>query len=831
MRGPARMRAPLAVLTLFAFTATAAAPRPAAAATPLRSGTQAQAESLLHTSCAAEVAQTTATPEPSIAPTASPTPIPTPTATPAAPTPNPPAAPAGPVQLIPPTTATSPPPPLPTPTPTPSAASGPVYIAPPAGSPPPIVPKGATPTPSPAGGVPSAAPSPAASPSAFPTLGPDEIAIRADRGDRLPNPGHPADLDGHVAIYYQEGVIAGEHAHFDGDHTWTLTGHPYLVNKEQTGVLYADRILFDTNTRKATLEDGRGETTQGVERGEIYYTAQTLTSTQATTHGVNATFSTCEHPRGGYHIQSKTLDITPGDKLVARHNLLFLGAAAIFYIPLIVIPLKNRNLGLRRRPAFIPELGYDKAEGFFIKARVGFGTSDHYYGYYRIDFYSKRGLGLGYNGTFTQRNNKRAATLDFYTIDDHIINQRQTNFNLQDTENFSQRLRGQFGINYTGDYGAGITIPPAYNITGSLSHIGVHSSEGLTFARFIQGSQSNDTNLGFIDQLQLSPTLQQGINLSYTDFSSAFSTSSTFHLNTLTHLFTRRADYNLTIDKTDSSSPSGYDKVPELQILPHFLFPGIFRTLQTQVTLGNYTEPVNHFSTSRADFNFIYPLLFHVLGDSALSTNLTLRQDLYGTGDEKAQVTQQATLTTPVGNHIVNAITYNEQNPIGPSIVPFQLLDHLPNGYKQAAEVFRLFNGNVYALTLSTATQFNRQAQPVEYQISSHPSPRSTVNLGGAFVPGPGNGFFATNVQVISPFGFATDIAFTTNIDWKNKGRLENKTLYYHKIIGGCYEFRIGYNQDLKQVNVTVDLLAFPSYGANFGIGNAGPILPGSLAY
>jgi hypothetical protein len=85
-------------------------------------------------------------------------------------------------------------------------------------------------------------------------------------------------------------------------------------------------------------------------------------------------------------------------------------------------------------------------------------------------------------------------------------------------------------------------------------------------------------------------------------------------------------------------------------------------------------------------------------------------------------------------------------------------------------------------------------------------------------------------VQIISPIGPTSDVQFSTFVDWKNKGRLESKTVYYRKIIGNCYEVRVAYNQDLKSVAVTLDILAFPSEALNFGLGQTTSIVPQSFA-
>jgi len=65
----------------------------------------------------------------------------------------------------------------------------------------------------------------------------------------------------------------------------------------------------------------------------------------------------------------------------------------------------------------------------------------------------------------------------------------------------------------------------------------------------------------------------------------------------------------------------------------------------------------------------------------------------------------------------------------------------LGDGTKQANDVLTVFNRDIYSLALTATTFFNREAQAVGYQLTSRPSPRSTVTVGGKLHPGPGNGF------------------------------------------------------------------------------------------
>ena len=245
-----------------------------------------------------------------------------------------------------------------------------------------------------AGPITPATPAPSPSPAAGDVLDPNTYAILGDKISGNNTKGGTFDLDGHVNIFYQDGVLGGDHAHYDGQRYIDITGNTFLKNRSGDTVLFADSVRFDEHTQKATLLRGRGESTQGVEQGKLHFSGTSMVTDRAgITHVERANLTTCENPRGGYHLESKTLDVYPGDKAVARSAVLFLGALAVFYLPIAVISLRHEEPGSRRQPGFLPIVGYSSTEGFYVKARIGFSPSDYYYGYYRIEEYTKIGLG------------------------------------------------------------------------------------------------------------------------------------------------------------------------------------------------------------------------------------------------------------------------------------------------------------------------------------------------------------------------------------------------------------------------------------------------------
>ncbi len=720
------------------------------------------------------------------------------------------------------------PPPIPGATPSPTTSTEPIFLIRGGETPPPIPPAGqATPAPTPA-------------PTGVPTLAPGFVAVISDKWSGNRAQGQPSDAIGNVHIYYSDEEIVGEHAHFDGARTITITGHPFLVNHEHNSVLTADVIVFDTVQQTAKLTNGRGASDEGVERGLVHFSAEDLhTDPDGTAHGLNPYITTCENPRGGYHITGKDMEVYPGDKIVIHKAVLWLGAAAVFYLPLIVIPLRSlANQRVRQR--WFPEVGYDSYEGAWIKVQIPFGKDQYYYGYYIVNYFTKLGLGLGYVGFYAAKSGRRSASVNIYTINGYNGGGRQYNAAIGEQENITQHLRSNFQFAYQSNYGPLFNIPPNETFSEALVHQTAQTSQNYSYTHTSVGGQSSSDSFTFTDTRQFNQSLQQTTTYDISDSSASFpgitSFSNQSEFDYLLQYTTSGADYQMEWDKTYSLEATGINKIPEFEVRPTDFFQHFFIPLAADLTGGEYSNPAGEgqpqsLATWRVDANLVAgPIEAKVLGSDFQGT-FTLDQYAYGTGDLKAAIEQDLSLTTPISQHVVNTLTYNEANYNGPALVPFQYLDQQPTeNTKNAQDMIRLFNDDIYAFSVGWTTNFDGIAQPLSYQLSARPSARSVVLLSGSFIPGPGQGFETTNLQLSTPFGRDASLQFVTNINWRPSLGLgeffSDKIIYYTRTIGNCYQLLVLYNESQQAINVGLNLLAFPSQTAVFNIGQPQPVIP-----
>jgi hypothetical protein len=711
------------------------------------------------------------------------------------------------------------PPPIPTATPNPFDQNQPIFVTRGGDTPPTITPAG------------HIAPTASPVPSGAPTLAPNYIAVLADKVSGNTGPGQPGDASGNVHILYGAEEIVGDDAHYDGLRTVTITGHPFIINHAKDSVLTADKISFDTIDQTAILTNGSGTSSEGVNVGLVHFSAKDLhTDAEGIGHGLAPSVTTCEHQRGGYHITGRNMDIYPGDKIVIYRAILWLGAAAIFFLPKVVIPLRTID-NPNQRPKYFPDIGYDQYEGYWIKTRITFGKDQYFYGYYVVNYFTKVGIGLGYVAFYTKRNGRRSANVNFYEIHDKRVDATTDNLTFNETENISQTLRANFALGYQSNFGPYTNLPANTSLNVTVAHQTAHTSQQYAFSRSAVGSQSSSDSITFTDNDQFNPKLSNAFNFSLSSSSSSFggvaSTNSTATLNDLLHYVTPGEDYQLTYNKTIAAEPYGAEEVPQLQIRPYKFFPHFWLPTSANFTIGEYSEPADDFSAGRANMALVLGPEIAKIFNSDLQATVNLNQYAYSTGDLKASIQQQASLTTPITQHFVNTITYSEENYNGPQSVPFYTLDQFPGtNTKNAQDLVRVLNGNTYNVALGFSTNFDAQAQPISYQLTAQPSPRSILLIGGSFIPGPYQGFELTNLQLSTPIGRDTSAQFVTTIDWKNHARLEQKVIYITRTIGNCYQLQALYNESQKLVTMQINILAFPTQGASFALGQGGPLIP-----
>lgn len=101
--------------------------------------------------------------------------------------------------------------------------------------------------------------------------------------------------------------------------------------------------------------------------------------------------TTCDFDAPHYEIVARTVDIFPGDKLIARDIDVYIAGKRIVRLPWLFFFLR------RDRPAVMPEFGNNEIEGYFVRTPFQYVLGSNQLGTFRLDLTEKRGVGLGVN--------------------------------------------------------------------------------------------------------------------------------------------------------------------------------------------------------------------------------------------------------------------------------------------------------------------------------------------------------------------------------------------------------------------------------------------------
>ncbi|MBC7327593.1 LPS-assembly protein LptD [bacterium] len=233
-----------------------------------------------------------------------------------------------------------------------------------------------------------------------------EGTIEAQRAKYLP--AEEKVICDNVVIKYEDYEVRGDKAILNlSDNTGTIEGNATLVKGGE--VLKGEKLILDWEQEKWQLKVGKVEITperlQGAQEPLFLYAEQTEGSSQSL-EGVKVSLTTCNLPHPHYYVEAKELYVFFGNKLIAKDISLVVLGKRIFRLPYLVIPLKTPS-----RSSFIPQVGSDPYEGFFIKTAYPFISTAVASGILKIDYIERTGIGQGIEHTLNFPNLKTSLSL------------------------------------------------------------------------------------------------------------------------------------------------------------------------------------------------------------------------------------------------------------------------------------------------------------------------------------------------------------------------------------------------------------------------------------
>jgi LPS-assembly protein len=224
----------------------------------------------------------------------------------------------------------------------------------------------------------------------------------------------------------------------DGQNTYygnIATADTNVVLKYKEDTVFADHMIYDRST-KVVIANGNVRIFSGarVYRGDsITYNLETkamessafmgeeypklLAAKHVTTPGINhyrltnASLTTSNREVPSFHMQASTVEYRPGDEVVLKNVLLFVGDVPVFYFPIFVQSLTDT------RPAYQFEVGAGGQFGAFLLNKYNWVADNQLRGTLEMDVREKRGYAGGLDMQYFPTSNSEILFRTYYAQD------------------------------------------------------------------------------------------------------------------------------------------------------------------------------------------------------------------------------------------------------------------------------------------------------------------------------------------------------------------------------------------------------------------------------
>jgi hypothetical protein len=603
--------------------------------------------------------------------------------------------------------ATASPPPLPAPLPAPpsptpnpnTGASPPGNVA---GLP------GTTTGPAPRGTPGPAGPASGAAGGSGADVDQKHLTITADHSDEIEFGDQAGVLvgEGHVHVHWRGYDVTSDRATWDDRHQIATFENNVVMNNGAETV-YADYVWLNVATGEFNAREARTVVPEQLVQPNLLQPLRI--SGREVTHQGNVmtardgVLTTCDYPDPHYRIGFALAILIPNRRLTLRD--------AIFYdsrdLPVLRIGYLSIPLSDRVRYTYLPQVGYDDEEGYYIKTAIGYtGSKQLPEGIFRLDLMSKLGVGLGIDQAY-KFGRDVVGSFIIYGLQDRGTDTNDFNGRLNHQERFgdtilsltsdfqndsytsiSPQSKTQLStVTVTRNVGASNT-----NLTLNLSDssfAGLNSSSSLTYALDQTEKVSGFGNVslklnGSRDDSDTSDVLTSGAgtsnvrteelgDLEATGRVGLFDLSMTVTKNLLSSVVSQESGQN-----TVMSDFSGTERLPDVTLGTDSRRLDILQGFPTKFVVG-FGElidgpPEDRVETERALFDVDMTPTYALTrgGRLSLSENGDFRQLFYSTEDAAQYIlTDQTQLTQKFSARDSLSLTYGYLRPYGGEPIGF----------------------------------------------------------------------------------------------------------------------------------------------------------------
>ncbi|MFA5337800.1 MAG: LPS assembly protein LptD [Candidatus Omnitrophota bacterium] len=214
-------------------------------------------------------------------------------------------------------------------------------------------------------------------------------------------------VKGNVKMKYKDMVLTSDEANYNATtNIANIKGNVKIVRKDTT--IYGEAIVYNFNSQEAKMVNMR------MVSPPIYGKAASAGSEGPDKYTLSGGYiTTCDLEKPHYKLMAKQIIAYPKVKVVAKNVVMTVGKIPVFYFPYLSVPLKDKTFPFMIVPGKSGDWGY------YVLGRYRYHLNDKQRGRLILDWYEKRGVGVGVNH-YAETEKVGKASANFYYLNDEL---------------------------------------------------------------------------------------------------------------------------------------------------------------------------------------------------------------------------------------------------------------------------------------------------------------------------------------------------------------------------------------------------------------------------
>lgn len=238
--------------------------------------------------------------------------------------------------------------------------------------------------------------------------GEKDIVINADSVSYRKEEGFVEATGSVEATYKNINIKASHLVYYTGERKILAEGNCTL--SKDNFRLTGDKLLYFLRTESGTAEN------IVIFAGSAWIKGASVAISPEQIFISEASFSSCDLQVPHYKISSNNMVYYPGSGWITEYlGLFWIRNIPVFPVPTYVYDTRQDGFYRRGSPAPLPEFGTDQYDGTYLKEKIVWRISSYSYGMAKIEWASKKGIGLGFEGNYVA-NDANEGTVRLETL-------------------------------------------------------------------------------------------------------------------------------------------------------------------------------------------------------------------------------------------------------------------------------------------------------------------------------------------------------------------------------------------------------------------------------